>query len=294
MALAASVTFAGVSAHAEPAPPTPSGQNNQPLVWTDCQRDEPEAAGSECATLRVPVDWNRRHGPTFELLLARRVARTTDARVGSLVFGPGGPGDSGVERVRTGIDRFSPDLQNRFDIVSFDPRGVGGSSPVTCDPELLAKQPSPIIKSRAQFRATKKFNRKLREDCRQGTGPVFVHLDTSQTVRDLDAIRKALGERQLTFHGSSYGTLLGEQYAEMYPHRLRAVVLEGIDDHSVSTHEFLDTQAAAAQDSFDEFVAWCDRTQGCALHGRDVPALWQDLLARSGRGEIADPGTPRT
>ena len=149
MALATSVAFAGVpAARAEPAPPA---QNNQPLVWTDCERGDPDAAGSECATLRVPVDWSRPHGPTFDLMLARRVAKTPDARVGSLVFGPGGPGDSGVERVRTGIDRFSAELQNRFDIVSFDPRGVGGSNPVTCDPELLARQPSPIIESRAQF-----------------------------------------------------------------------------------------------------------------------------------------------
>lgn len=287
VALAASVPFAGVpAAYAASTPPL---QNDHPLVWTDCERGDPDAAGSECATLRVPVDWGRPDGPTFDLMLARRVARTPDAKVGSLVFGPGGPGDSGVERVRTGIDRFSTQLQNRFDIVSFDPRGVGSSSPVTCDPELLARQPSPIIESRAQFRATKEFNRRLRESCRQGAGPVFDHLDTSQTVRDLDAIRKALGERQLTFHGSSYGTLLGEQYAETYPHRLRAVVLEGVDDHSLRTRAFLDTQAAAAQDSFDEFVAWCGRTESCALHGRDVPALWRDLLARSGRGEIADP-----
>ena len=290
MTLATSVAFAAVpAARAEPAP---SAQSSHSLVWTDCERGEPDAAGSECATLSVPVDRNRPHGPRFDLLLARRVAKTPDARVGSLIFAPGGPGDSGVERVRTGIDRFSSELQNRFDIVSFDPRGVGGSNPVTCDPELLAKQPSPIIESRAQFRATKEFNRRLRADCRKRSGPVFDHLDTSQTVRDLDAIRQALGERQLTFHGSSYGTLLGEQYAEAYPHRLRAVVLEGVDDHSVSTREFLDTQAAAAQDSFDEFVAWCDRTEGCALHGRDISALWQDLLARSGRGEIADPADP--
>jgi pimeloyl-ACP methyl ester carboxylesterase len=256
------------------------------LQWSDCKPegdDDPAVVkGSECATLQLPVDWRNPGGPTFGLALARRKAAVPGERVGVLVFGPGGPGDSGVDRIKTGIDRFSEDLQDRFDIVSFDPRGVARSNPVRCSAELLSKQPSPIIRSAAEFTATITYNRQLAKDCREHTGPVYDHIDTWQTVRDVDAVRRALGESTISFHGSSYGTLLGAQYAETYPRRVRTMVLESVSDHSTATtREFLDDQAAAGQDSFDEFVKWCDAAASCALHGRDIHAVWADLLERS-------------
>ncbi len=267
------------------------------LQWTDCEvkpNEDPKLVeGSKCATLQVPVDWNNPHGPTFGLAIARRTAATPEARVGTLFFGPGGPGDSGVDRIRTGMSRFSPTLKDKFDIVSFDPRGIARSNPVVCSAALLAKQPSPVISSRAEFDQMIRYNRELAKDCRANTGPVYNHIDTLQTVRDVDAIRAALGESKLSFHGSSYGTLLGQQYAERYPHRLRALVLESVFDHGDNTTaEWLDTQAATVQDSFDEFVNWCAKTTTCSLHGRDVRALWADLLARAGRGELPDPRQP--
>ena len=264
---------------------------NGPLRWAPC--DDPAQPGAECAALSVPVDWARPDGPTFDLAVARRKATDPGARVGSMVFGPGGPGDSGVEMVVGRVSRFSPEVRRGFDIVSFDPRGVGGSNPVTCSGDLLAERPSPELRSQADFDATKAYNRRLRADCRARTGPVFDHLDSAQTVRDLDALRAALGERKLTFHGSSYGTLLGAQYAETYPRRVRAMVLESVMDHSVPTaRAFLRSQAATAEDSFQEFVKWCDGAADCALYGRDVRAVWQGLLARAGRGELEDPAKP--
>ncbi|MGA5205490.1 alpha/beta hydrolase [Streptomyces variegatus] len=263
------------------------------LRWAAC--DDPEKRGAECATLSVPVDWTHPDGPRLDLAVARRKATDPGARVGSMVFGPGGPGDSGVEMVVGRISRFSPEVRRRFDIVSFDPRGVGGSNPVTCSGALLAERPSPQLKSQADFDATMAYNRRLRADCRARTGPVFDHLDTGQTVRDVDALRAALGERKLTFHGSSYGTLLGAQYAETYPRRVRAMVLESVMDHSVqATPRFLQAEAATAEDSFHEFVKWCDGAAHCALHGRDVRAVWQSLLARAGRGELEHPAKPGT
>ncbi|MFJ8165924.1 alpha/beta hydrolase [Streptomyces sp. NPDC096136] len=263
------------------------------LRWAPC--GDPAKPGAECAALSVPVDWAHPDGPRLDLAVARRKATDPGARVASMVFGPGGPGDSGVERVVSGIGRFSPEVRRRFDVVSFDPRGVGGSNPVTCSGDLLAQRPSPQLRSQADFDATMAYNRRLRADCRARTGPVFDHLDTAQTVRDLDALRAALGERKLTFHGSSYGTLLGAQYAETYPRRVRAMVLESVMDHSVATtRDFLRSEAATAQDSFEEFVKWCAGAQDCALHGRDVRAVWQGLLARAGRGELEDPAKPGT
>ncbi|GHJ34779.1 alpha/beta hydrolase [Streptomyces sp. TS71-3] len=279
-----------VNALAESPPPAKASS----LDWAPC--DDAAHPGAECATLSVPVDWAHPDGPRFGLAVARRKATDPGARVGSMVFGPGGPGDSGVDRVVTGISRFSPEVRRRFDIVSFDPRGVGGSTPVTCSNDLLAQRPAPQLASQADFNATVAYNTRLRADCRARTGPVFDHLDSAQTVRDLDALRVALGESRLTFHGSSYGTLLGAEYAETYPRRVRAMVLESVIDHSVPTAgEFLRAQATAAEDSFGEFAAWCDGHADCALHGRDVRGVWQGLLDRAGRGELenpAEPGTP--
>ncbi|MFF7892263.1 alpha/beta hydrolase [Streptomyces sp. NPDC007907] len=268
------------------SPPAPGD-----LHWAPC--DDSAQPGAECATLKVPVDWADPGGPGLDLAVARRKATDPGARVGSLVFGPGGPGDSGVRMVVDRVSRFSPEVRRRFDIVSFDPRGVGGSSPVTCSAELLAQRPSPQLTSQADFDATLAYNRRLRADCRARTGPVFDHLDTAQTVRDVDALRAALGERKLTFHGSSYGTVLGAQYAETHPRRVRAMVLESVMDHSVAaTRDFLRAEAASAEDSFQEFVKWCDRTADCALHGRDVRAVWRTLLDRALHGELEDPARP--
>ncbi|MFJ8636680.1 alpha/beta hydrolase [Streptomyces sp. NPDC093568] len=287
---AAMAVIAGLSAAPSVhASPSATGA----LRWAPC--DDPAQPGAECATLSVPVDWAHPGGPRLDLAVARRKATDPGARVGSMVFGPGGPGDSGVDMVVGRISRFSPEVRRRFDIVSFDPRGVGRSNPVTCSDDLLAERPSPELTSQADFDATMAYNRRLRADCRARTGPVFDHLDTAQTVRDLDALRAALGERKLTFHGSSYGTLLGAQYAETYPRRLRALVLESVMDHSVrSTRDFLQSEAATAEDSFQEFVKWCDGAADCALHRRDVRTVWQRLLAQAGRGELENPSKPGT
>ncbi|MEV5826073.1 alpha/beta hydrolase [Spirillospora sp. NPDC052242] len=279
-AAAAGLAIAGVAAPAaSAAEPVPAPR----ITWTTCGDD----GRAQCGTLTLPVDWDDPDGPAFELAVARRTARDPGARIGTLVFGPGGPGDSGVALVRDRVDRFSEDVQRRFDIVSFDPRGVGASAPITCSTEVLQARPSPVMASAADFERTIAYNARAREDCIEHSGPIYDNADTLSTVKDLDAIRTALGESRLTFHGSSYGTLLGEQYAEAYPERVRAMVLESVVDHSRrDARSFLTSQAWAAQDSFDEFVKWCDRTPDCALHGRDVRAVWQDLRERARQGDL--------
>ncbi|WFE35257.1 alpha/beta hydrolase [Micromonospora sp. WMMD975] len=270
-------------ARADPGPPG--------LAWGACADDLPDVPldpAVRCARLRLPVDWDRPHGPTFELAVARRAARVPERRVGTLVFGPGGPGDSGVERIRKG-DRFSPELLDRFDLVSFDPRTVARSAAPVCAPDPSLRRPPIPLADQADFDAAVAWNRALWDRCRP-TSPVFEHADTVSTVHDLEALRRALGERRLTFHGSSYGTLLGQQYAERYPGRVRAVVLEGVFDHGLGLRPFVRTQAATLQDSFDEFVSWCDRSTDCVLHGRDVRSVWAGVLARADRGGYA----PRT
>lgn len=260
------------------------------IGWAPCEQD----ATADCGTVSVPVDWAHPRGARFDLALVRLPATDRAARIGSLVDVPGGPGDSGVDRVLANRGRFIANLNRRFDIVGFDARGIGRSHPVLCSADLLAHEPPPVLTSHADFDTRLAYNRRLRADCRSRTGPLFDHVDTRSGVRDLDAIRAALGEETLTFRGRSYGTMLGAQYAEQYPRRVRALVLDSVTDHSLDTRANLDTQAANLQDSFDEFVAWCQRTPDCTLHGHDIRAVWADLLARAGRGELRHPDDPQT
>ncbi|HET6212870.1 MAG TPA: alpha/beta fold hydrolase [Micromonosporaceae bacterium] len=260
----------------------------QSIAWAPC----PEDPTAECGTLRVPVDWDRPHGATFDLALARRKATDPAARIGSLVINPGGPGGSGVDFAIFAPDYFSPELRRHFDLVGFDPRGVARSHPVVCSLELLSQTPPTIMTSQADFDAMVAFNRALGRDCRARTGPLFDHVDTLSVVRDIDAIRAAVGDKRLTYYGVSYGTLMGQQYAEEFPHHVRALVLDSNMDHSLGTRGFLDTEAATTQDVFTEFVTGCGNDSRCSLFGQDIKALWGDLLARAARGELRLPGAP--
>lgn len=290
--LAAGVVAAGaapgVAAATGPrgAVPTPAQES---IAWKPCPQD----ATAECGTLRLPVDRTRPSGAEFGLAVARRKATDPDRRVGVLLVNPGGPGDSGVDyAVRRAPSTFSADILARFDIVGFDPRGVGGSRPVRCSKELWDRRPSAYPRDQTEFEQLAAFNRALREDCRRHSGPIFDHADTLSVVRDMDAIRRALGEKKINYFGHSYGTLMGEQYAEQYGDRIRAMALTANVDHSLGTRDFLVSSAATAEDSFHQFVRWCDRSGSCALHGRDVTAVWDGLLARADRGEIHDPESP--
>jgi pimeloyl-ACP methyl ester carboxylesterase len=254
------------------------------VAWHPCP--EPEAGQRvQCGSLTVPVDRARPDGPTFELAVARRPASSPADRIGTLMFHPGGPGLSGVDAV---LDHryFNPEVLRRFDVVGFDPRGVGRSNPVVCSADLLAERPAPVPASKRAYAALARFNRELAEDCRKRTGPLADHLDSVSVAHDVDAIRAALGEPAITFYGVSYGTLAGQAYAENYPHRVRAMVLDSPMDHSQSARSFFVTHTAAAEDNFRQFASWCDRTPTCALHGRDVAALFASLAVRADNGNL--------
>ncbi|GAA3185564.1 alpha/beta hydrolase [Nonomuraea roseoviolacea] len=288
LAAALLATAAPTAGRAAAAPATAARADTPAVSWAPCAED-PTA---ECGTLTVPVDWDHPGSGTIDLALARRKATDPEHRIGSLVVNPGGPGVSGVEYALRAGDYFGKELTGRFDVVGFDPRGVGRSHPVVCSADLLRRAPEPIMRSRADFDARLAYNQRLRQDCRARTGPLYDHVDTLSVVRDVDALRAALGEAKLTYYGVSYGTLIGQQYAERFPGNVRALAMDSSFDHSLGTAAYLDTAATHAEDSFDAFAAWCDRTTTCALHGRDVRRLWTDLLARADRGELRDPYQP--
>jgi pimeloyl-ACP methyl ester carboxylesterase len=256
------------------------------IAWTPCPGD----ITAQCGTLSVPTDWADPASARIGVAVARRPATDPAHRIGTLVVNPGGPGESGVDFALGTF--FSAALRARFDIVGFDPRGVGRSHPVICSRALMDVAPSPLIASRQQYDAVVAYNRRLTADCRARTGPLYDHVDTLSVVRDTDALRTALGEQRISFYGASYGTVLGSQYAGRFPARVRAVVLDSVLDHSAGVDEFLGTGAAAVQDAFDQFVAWCARERACAVHGRDVRGLWADLLARAAAGTLRDPFAP--
>ncbi|MCP3805041.1 alpha/beta hydrolase [Allokutzneria sp. A3M-2-11 16] len=276
--LAASTVAAGCAATTNP----------QSLPWLPCA----ENAAAECTTLTVPVDWTKRKESTVDIAVVRRKAADPARRVGVLVYAPAGPGSSGVDAIAQDQQfsmMFTAEIAARFDVVSLDPRGVRRSHPVVCDGKLFADQRTPW--DQAGFDARRAANAVLGNDCRARTGPLFDHIASTDMARDVDALREALGEATINLYGLSYGTVLGQMYAELFPKRIRTMVLDANVDHSTNTEQDLVVSARGAQDSFNEFVAWCARETECALHGRDVRAMLAELRDKAAKGTLVEPGT---
>lgn len=292
--LAAAGSTAVVTQPAQAAPQAATG-SHAAIRWEPCAADR----AVWCGSVPVPLDWSRPNGPTIKLTVYRRPASDPTARIGSLVTGyPLAPGLIliGPESFQS----FTPEITRHFDIVSWDPRGLG-DNPIRCSAKLADRlllavsDATPLPTDQTELNRTKAVSRRLLDDCRTRTGPLFDQVHGLNEVRDLDAIRAALGEDRLTFYGTSLGTLMGQQYAEKFPNRIRAIVLDGVVDHSLGTQGWWQAQATGTQIAFDAFAAWSDRTPASALHGRNVHALWHDLLARAERGELpsaADPPRP--
>lgn len=257
---------------------TAADASPSPITWGACpdDPDSPEPPDGECGTLRVPLDWNRPHGPSIDLAVARHRATDPAHRIGVLLADAGGPGSSGAE-FALATSFFSPEVRARFDTVGFDVRGTGRSAFIRCDDTTAPPGDDPA--NRAEFDALRQYSRQEVADCRAGNLPVFDHADTAVNAQDMDALRRALGEEKISFQGMSYGTLLGQQYAEKYGEHVRALVLDSSIDHSVDLRHFVGDRATAADELFGQFTAWCDRTETCALHGQDVRATWERAFA---------------
>ncbi|NUT46120.1 MAG: alpha/beta fold hydrolase [Saccharothrix sp.] len=241
------------------------------IDWQPCA-DQPTA---DCGTVSVPLDWADPRGPRVDLAVSRVRATDPARRIGVVFVDAGGPGGSAAEFARAPY--LSAEVRARFDVVGFDQLGTNNSSAIRCSPDLMAANPGDDPADEAAFAALARHNDAVREDCR-ARHPVFDHVDTARSARDLDAVRKALGERRVSFYGISYGTLLGQQYAELFGSRVRSMVLDGVMDHSADLGRFVLDRARAAEEAFDVFVAWCAANTTCVLHGRDVRAAWEEAL----------------
>ena len=259
-----------------------------PLRWAPCAAPTPK--GFQCATLHVPADPAKPTGERWPIALIRRPADSGRAR-GSIVVNFGGPGASGVANLPGFADDLSPRLRRTFDLVSFDPRGVGASRPLRCntnfDPVFAADPLS--TQGAAQIVAGYKA---LAADCAARVGPRrLAQLGTNRVVADLDRIRAALGDRKLTYIGLSYGTRLGAVYANRYPGRVRALVLDGAMDPRADLRALGVELGRAWDEVLDRVLRLCTTKPACPL-GPDPTVRWDELMARVRAEPLPAPGDP--
>ena len=278
------------------------------LDWAACPAAAAGAASTdrlECAVAAAPMDYAQPSGPGFDLALIKAPARDPAARIGTLFWNPGGPGDAGTAYLPAAIGGFPAEVRDRFDIVSWDPRGMGGrttpvvqcfdsaeaeaaflgahlsdSLPVT--PEALAAD----VAGRAAFNAA----------CVERNGTLLAHVSTADNARDLDLLREAVGEDKLSYYGTSYGTFLGATYVNMFPERVRAAVLDGAvtpsawaggpeEDMSLGTFVRIGSDFGTQQ-AIGAFMDQCGAVDAtaCAFSAGSPEATrkkWDELLKRA-------------
>ena len=263
--LAAGCSGGAAGAARTPAPTTLAGYYAQRLDWQPCDD------GFECARLLVPFDYARPSWRRFSLPVIKLPAAEESRRIGALVVNPGGPGGSGVQYALGARSEFPSAVLARFDIVGFDPRGVAASEPaLTCmtGPQLdtyLATDDMPA--DAAQLAEVVAQSKLYAARCAQNSAALLPYVGTQNAARDMDVLRAALGESRLSFLGKSYGTYLGTWYAQLFPHRVRALVLDGAVDPDTPSLQDDITQAEGFQVALRSFAAWCLTTAGCPLRG---------------------------
>ena len=285
---------AGSFARPAPASPRTAGAG---IAWHSCGRR------LQCARVRVPLDWAHPHGPKISLAVVRYRASRPQSRIGSLFMNFGGPGVAGVATVRAEGAESDERARGRFDIVGWDPRGTGASTHVRCfaDEASMARFwgpdwtiPTTPAASRRYVPKTVAYVRR----CAARSGRLLAHTSTADTVRDLDYLRSLVGDRRLNYYGESYGTFLGQTYANMFPRRVRSMVLDSVVDPVPFTRS---VQAAIANNEadsdlvFGKFQSLCQRAgpAKCTLAGHGpAAARVAALLARLRRGPIPAPSAP--
>ncbi|MEU8901534.1 alpha/beta hydrolase [Nocardia sp. NPDC048505] len=289
----------GLAAADEPADayldPLAAAAYTPELRWTDC-RD-----GFECASAPVPLDYHEPNGAQVELAVIKLPAADPARRIGTLFVNFGGPGPSGVDRLRERARwpwLFSEELRSRFDLVSWDPRAVARSSAARCfanEGEQLAFLGSvpEMPTAPGEEAAFYDWSRQFAERCRAQAGPILEHASTANTARDLELLRRAVGDPKLTYHGISYGTQVGAVYANLFPGRVRAMAFDGSLDFegNVNGHEGqgtvmpLDARQDVAQgisETFEAFLRQCSAAgERCAFAAGDPKLKWIALAERA-------------
>jgi pimeloyl-ACP methyl ester carboxylesterase len=283
--------------HAGGATTTAAGRGAVALSgihWVPCQGSA-GPAGYQCATILVPRDPARPgSGPYIPMALDRHPA--VGQAIGSLVINPGGPGASGVDSLPQIVSVMPRSLLNDLNVVGFDPPGVARTAPIVCLGNsglqtYFHEDPAPSTQS--GFEAMVAEDRVFAAGCEARSGAELPYVSTVDAARDMDLLRQALGEAKLTYMGFSYGTFLGAIYAELYPSRVRAMVLDGALDPALSPVAQLDQQSAAIYRELEQFFSWCASNQTCGwVPGPDPVAKFEalDQAVRAHPLEVAGTG----
>ena len=303
--LAGCTSFTETAADETTAPSSsaPAEPEAEPIEWTDCNEQiQPLIAaqpGSDrnltfsCGRTEVPISYDEPGGDNLPLFVIRVVMAGQTDRIGSLMVNPGGPGASGADAA-IGLALTLPvEVLQRFDLIGFDPRGVGLSTPVECIPdelkeELVAAEPRPT--SDEQLDDAFALAEEVAEGCAEEYGAALSTFNTVDTARDMDRLRQALGDEQLSYLGYSYGTTLGSTYAELFPDRVRAMVLDAAVDPDPDELSHAEEGAAALEAGFDAFAANCTGLiAGCPL-GAQPRQFVEALLGQAAQTPIPSAG----
>jgi pimeloyl-ACP methyl ester carboxylesterase len=243
-----------------------------PIEWSQCEAEPTDEArvpaGAECGMLSVPVDYGKPDGDVARLAMIR--FKATGEKIGSLIINPGGPGESGVEAAASVVGSLPESVRQRFDLVGFDPRGVANSTPALwcnsdADNDRLRAEPQ-VDYSPEGVAEIEKETKDFVQRCEDKMGNDFLaNIGTVNVAKDLDAMREALGDEKLTYLGYSYGTRIGSTYAEEFPDKVRAMVLDGAVDPNADPTEANIRQAAAFQTAFNDYAADCANDPSCPL-----------------------------
>ena len=308
----ASTTAATASAQATAAPSSDGAAGT-----AGSSEEETDTATFSCAVITVPLDYANPKGETISIAVKKRAATGGHAQ-GALFINPGGPGDSGVSFAERAGNAFSPDLLNAYDIIGFDPRGVGSSTAITCssddDSSSGTAEPSASAGATASPSAgteasggesyeewaesTRQSFQELTEQCASHTEPAALldHVDTVSAARDLDILRALAGQEKLNYLGFSYGTYLASVYAETFPGNTGRMVLDGAIDPSLSLAEQGLGQAKGFEQALRTYVDYCQNSTGCPLSGGTDAGVQQirDLITSANSTPLATGDPNRT
>lgn len=277
--IATVVTLVLTATQSATASATGSARSSPQITWSSCFQ---QFGPFQCGSLAVPLDYSdsdSEHATTISIAVARLPASDPQHRIGSLFINPGGPGGSGVDVVLAAPFLFSADVLARFDIVGFDPRGIFRSTQLQCFNSAAEWGPaftSFAFPSNAQEEALwKAADQYVVQACERRGGPIIDHMSTANVARDLDRLRAAVGDTQLTYWGVSYGSYIGVTYANLFPGRVRALVVDGVlDPIAWSTGAPGQGQVPfstrlrsdqGAQSTLQEFFRLCETGTGCAF-----------------------------
>ncbi|MEU2244468.1 alpha/beta hydrolase [Streptomyces sp. NPDC018338] len=259
--------------------------------WKRCQAEAP--ANYQCATLKVPLDYSRPGGRKLDVAVSRIKATSPQKRRGALLLNPGGPGGPGLDMPLWMGPELPTAVKEQYDLIGFDPRGVGESSPVSCGlngDELNWQRPYKA----ATFDKDVRWARTVAAKCRARGGDVLPHLTTRNTARDMDVIRAVLGEKKISYLGYSYGTYLGAVYTQMFPKRTDRFVLDSAVDPQRIWRGMIQVWAEGAEPAFKRWSAWTAErhaTYGLGDTPAKVGKTYWDLVAQADRKPIDFRGT---